>query len=866
MSKKNKRKQKNNHHSPQINHQKQAMNQIPSSGLKMPFQSLTVTIKMDSDWHIGSGAGIPGDVDRLVQKDQDGFPYIPAKTLTGIWRDGCELVALGLDNGNEKGIWHSWIDYLFGEQPALPEVKLTQHPRPAVVSIRAASFSEDFKKAIESLENQQAKIVIKNALTFIKPGISIEPESGCAKEDHLRFTEMARIGASLKATCNLNFGNATEEEQKTAYALLLAGAKMVERIGGKRRRGSGRCSLVISGYEDIGAWLDWLESHIKQPIETPEFSLSAEEPNRDDTQANKKDDWVRIKLTLTTKTPLVITARTVGNVVESLDYIPGTHLLPIVSKRLGKNLHQAIAQGNLIVTNATVEINGERGRPVPLAMFYEKLEGGWKEGKGIYNRLVDKEPEKKQLKGSRQGYISVTSGKNLPLYKPSKDIISGISPHNTVDDKYQRPDKEIGGIYSYENIASGTILQAEIRLRKGLSDYLGKDWWKLLDGKVNIGQSKKDDYGLVCIQADVIESSNQNTSNKNVDSQTSELIVWLLSDVLLRDARLRPSTSIEDFKNVLEIKLNEGLESEEKIELDIRKSQDIVDTIARSRRTESWQVRWGLPRPSLVGLMAGTCIVFTVTKGKENITADKLAGIEMSGIGERTAEGYGQICFNDPLLTESALKKCQQSENDSNSNSNKFNKTILSKTNNNDFDYARIIEETAWKEAIQKAALFLASKKDSSKKDSSKEDSSKENYRYKILGIKLEIEENKQQKTSKPSMSQLGSLRSVLSNLESPGDAAITSWIKNRKDKWFIESKVSKSSLDKISDLITDSSKVWEYLEEGLEQIKHPKFGELVITEKGEESLKTKLWADAIKILVDTCIRAHKREWEESRN
>jgi CRISPR-associated protein Csx10 len=57
----------------------------------IPQKSFTITVKMLSDWHIGCGAGRTGDIDSLVQRDQNGFPYIPAKTLTGIWRDACEL-------------------------------------------------------------------------------------------------------------------------------------------------------------------------------------------------------------------------------------------------------------------------------------------------------------------------------------------------------------------------------------------------------------------------------------------------------------------------------------------------------------------------------------------------------------------------------------------------------------------------------------------------------------------------------------------------------------------------------------------------------------------------------------------------------
>ena len=31
-------------------------------------------------------------------RDADGLPFVPAKTLRGIWRDACERVAYGLDS------------------------------------------------------------------------------------------------------------------------------------------------------------------------------------------------------------------------------------------------------------------------------------------------------------------------------------------------------------------------------------------------------------------------------------------------------------------------------------------------------------------------------------------------------------------------------------------------------------------------------------------------------------------------------------------------------------------------------------------------------------------------------------------------
>ena len=82
-------------------------------------ESFRVMLRMESDWHVGLGAGRPGDIDRLITRDADDLPYVPAKTLTGIWRDAMEKLAFALDEGEDEGKWAKWIDVIFGSQPAL---------------------------------------------------------------------------------------------------------------------------------------------------------------------------------------------------------------------------------------------------------------------------------------------------------------------------------------------------------------------------------------------------------------------------------------------------------------------------------------------------------------------------------------------------------------------------------------------------------------------------------------------------------------------------------------------------------------------------------------------------------------------------
>ncbi|MBD2451577.1 hypothetical protein H6G76_31565 [Nostoc sp. FACHB-152] len=819
MSKKPKQKQ------PEKNQPQASINTIANNlnSKSTKIDKWTIQIKLISDWHIGCGAGIPGDIDSLVQKDKDGIPYIPAKTITGIWRDACELLAFGLDDGKENGAWQQWVDYLFGEQPALARERevIDTSPIPAALSIRPAYFSQHLRAILNSKHN------VKNALTFVKPGISIDFESGCAKEEFLRFEEVVRSGAVLEAECELTLPvNKTQKE--AAYALLIAGTKFVERLGGKRRRGSGKCELVINN-QDIKSWIDWISKN-PQPPSIPDLSEKEDTKNTKYVTRTENQEWIEVSLGITTKSPLIISKRTVGNLVETLDYIPGTHLLKLIIKKLsglGVDLGSAIANSDIIITNATLEVNKKQGRPIPLALFYEKLGGGLEKGGKVYNRFLESEPDG-QLKGYKTGYIDFTDGTALPQYETIK---KSVGTHNTIEDKVQRPTSDLGGIYSYEAIQAGTKLQAKLKLRQSIVDILdknSKDWRESLKGNYRIGQSKKDDYGDITLEV----LNNPESKSQKPKISHNELTVWLLSEVLLRDERLRPTTDIKYFKVELEKHL--------KVKLKIKAGADTRLTfIARTHRIDSWQVRWGLPRPSLVGLAAGTCIVFEVKEGA--IKQEILTEIESRGIGERRAEGYGQICFNDPILIKPmSTVKQNAKENQQEITSNDF--TGYLEDNQDTIDYARILEKAAWRDIIHRASLLLASDCTS---------------RAQILDIKIEDKE------SKPPMSQLGSLRSVLTRLKSPGDEGMEKWIqhlqetKNRTDKW------PKGSLDKLHQLITSPPEIWEHLSSALSKLGHKQgFAEFTLTVAGEERLKRELWSEAVQILIDACIRAHKRELE----
>lgn len=600
--------------------------------------TISLTLRMLSDWHIGAGTGQHGRLSRQVLRDEkDGLPFVPAKSLNGVWRDGCEIAARALDAGAGGSlVWHDWVEFLFGSQPAFPGAEAggtpataARHPRPAALCyLGPLRFAGDLGTAIAG--NQR----LLDAVTFVKPGVAHDPVTGAAREDMLRFDEMARGGMTLEGTAELS-GDLTEEQLGCARALLWAGARLVEGIGAKRRRGSGRCRLDLGGAglppsgDDLARWT----AHPGSPPEPAQ----APAPDAAGTRA-AGGGWEHVLLRMTLETPLIAHERTVGNLVQGRDHAPGWMLLGAVLRRLDSSAADAAARcGDLVVTSATPRVGGERGRPVPRVFERDKDDGSVR-----INRIVEGPPEGRAFKRIREGYVA---GAAHPAVESAAFV---MRMHNTIEDESQRPTQALGGVYVYQALAPGTVLMAEVRVRRGV---LAAGWWEGLNGTWRLGRSSKDDYGLVSVAAEPADPEPGPVPEAATVVAGDLLRVWLLSDVLVRDDRLAPSDDPRDFANLLQRTF--AAAGADGVELDpVLRERGRVPTSYEIARTDSWHRGWRLPRPVLVGFAAGGCLTFEVGAGE--IGADVLAEIERSGIGERRGEGFGQIRVNDPVVTESA--------------------------------------------------------------------------------------------------------------------------------------------------------------------------------------------------------------------
>lgn len=779
--------------------------------------NIRVTVSFSSDWHIGSGSGVPGSLDSVVRRDpSSNLPYVPAKTLTGILRNACEPIASGLDGGTPGG-WTGAVAILFGDQPArdaigdVPPVRARLSLRPAVFPERiAAHLTRDPE--------------LRAALTFVKPGVEICRETGAAREKFLRMEEMVRGGCELEANGTIDCSGLKSDAQNALLALLWAGSTTVRRIGAKRRRGGGRCTFSVSVVSQGGvaavAAQTMLTRLKEQAPKAKRFPHAGSKPGPAGLIAAPDNDrWHRILLRLVLESPVVVSAGILGNVVRSLDYIPGTQLLGPVAKLLAGGLdlrwHDAIACGDLQVINAYTEVGGVRGLPVPVSFVCEKgtegLEKNEPDRPAVANLLAG-EGLHGAFRPHRSGYIA-SDGEFLP---PFVSVSLSSTTHNTINDERQQPITEEGGVFSYEAIRAGTVLRTEIRCRETIWKALKTAKWReAIEGRVvTIGIARKDDYGRVRLSVVSDTDAPPAETGSTSGAVPSLVTIYLASDLLIRGNSLRPSADPQDMAGAIAGALGAILP-------DVRVTPGNAHT--RIRRTDGWHTGWQLPRPTYAGLRAGSVLQFSVwTAGPADLDA-ALVALGSSGLGERRAEGFGELRINEPILTEPLMTKHRRPAVESGTTgpvASAAPMPAVVKAGDSSFEFCRLVEEMAWRKRIQRAALTWAS------------DPARRTGELGWGG-------------SPPGNAQLGALRSLMRAFVASDRELVLAWIERAGD--------GGSGAKNLRKLLSDHEHVWRHLTPS---------GLPAMTDRADVDLKTKLWANSVRALLLASIQAEQRERE----
>ncbi len=341
---------------------------------------------------------------------------------------------------------------------------------------------------------------------------------------------------------------------------------------------------------------------------------------------------------------------------KAFDYLPGSVLRgAVIGKYLRHNnlreLDAAAANvRRLFFDGTTLYLNGylvnqqdRRTLPTPLS---------WQCEKGNENNILDfaietpTEGETKQWKGIGEPFCSLVESdeevQKVHLFKPERHL----AVHTARTRRFGRamPGEKIdpskgdlqGAVYRYDALEAGQVFEAVIICNDEDAETLRL----LLDGEVTLGGSRSGGYGrarLKVAKPKTAENWREVEGNLNADVD-DKLIITFLSDTLLRDKNgqfvVDPSVVTHVLSQYLGVSL--GLER----------------AFLRGEVIGGFNRKWGLPLPQALAVRMGSVFVYHTPTSDIRI---KLTDLEIAGIGERRAEGFGRVAVN--WQTEVELKR-----------------------------------------------------------------------------------------------------------------------------------------------------------------------------------------------------------------
>lgn len=224
--------------------------------------NIVYTLTFASSFHFGTGTR-EGLVDRTVVRDANDYLYVPGSTFKGMLREYCEQLARlyglpGVDSPHDRraallrlgqrnpapvtrifGAQHLAGRLFFDDAHQSTDDK-KQYDRPPRPNARPGDGKGEYK----SLQVSQATQVRLDRLTGTAvPGALYTSEFG-----NKDMTFVGTIQGWLECT---PLPALTQDEVTPTYSLLLllAGLRMVERIGGNKSTGKGQCACAITSME-----------------------------------------------------------------------------------------------------------------------------------------------------------------------------------------------------------------------------------------------------------------------------------------------------------------------------------------------------------------------------------------------------------------------------------------------------------------------------------------------------------------------------------------------------------------------------------------------------------------------------------------
>ena len=635
-----------------------------------PTASGHVTIVFTSDWGVSTGVGQAGRTHSTIERCGDD-PVVRGTVITGVLREQAMLAARALD-GQKDGKWTSFALWLFGQDPDGKQGS-TPHPRHVLFSDATPASQIDVHDTVS---------------------LSIDPTTGTARPQFLRFTERAAAGI-LTGTFTLIDEAGAESSNpatiKAAHFLLGVAGLMVRGIGSGRSGGDGECTVLVSGDkvearagQSTSAFVAYASDQAKALRKTLKslarsFTEDDPAPHRGDTQhqvgtvdgsAAQHSDGHHLILDLTLNSPIVSYEVPFSNEIRSLDFLRGTVLLPwlhrlVSSKKRGDKeavVTNAVTGGHLFVSDALPVIEDIKGLPVPLTLKTDKTsssdspitlygdsteETGKLPVRGGYVFFGPKGGDGKEPGTKTQGWYGKpplrgrqTTAINHETGAASKGqlVLVEALPEGMCMRAHVWVSDELWEAASVSSLL-GTTREARLGSRK-LTGTFGSATCTLREETDDEREARIHFGNAGSAQLTSAASSSADGTASGVETPASSRGVWLwfTSDVIARSAGLGAGGTVDDLIRAFE---REGITL-----------KPVGLPAIRHRRVDSWSPADNGPRASRLAIQAGSVIQVSV-KGKNH---DKLLKLAPFGVGELTAQGYGRFVVAHPLLSIQSIK------------------------------------------------------------------------------------------------------------------------------------------------------------------------------------------------------------------
>jgi len=636
-----------------------------------PSASGHVTIVFTSDWGVSTGVGQAGRTHSTIERS-NGKPVVRGTVITGVLREQAMLAAKTLDGPDENAPqnWGEFARWLFGQSPD-SKPGSTPHPRHVLFSDATPA----------------SKIPVHDTVS-----LSIDPTTGTARDQFLRFTERAAAGVLTGTFTLIDEAGAEISNQRTieaAHFLLGVAGLMVRGIGSGRSGGDGECTVLVSG--------DKLEARNAQPtselvafassraqaLRTSLKRLAAEftedtvnglpAPQQSGTQhqvgtldgsAAQHSGGHHLILDLTLNSPIVSYEVPFSNEIRSLDFLRGTVLLPWMHRLVSSKKHgdkeafvtNAVTGGHLFVSDALPVISDAEGHPVPLTFKTDKTLPS-----DSLITLYGDSPENKGKIPVRGGYVFFApkggdgEGANTaPRGWYGKPPLRG---RQTTAINHETGAASKGQLVLVEALPEKMCMRAHVWVSDELweatsvSSLLGKTREARLGSRKLTGtfgsatctlreetdderesRSRFGNAGIAQPTGDASKSANGTAPGEGTTTSSRGVWLWFTSDVIARSAGLGAGGTTDDLIRAFR---REGI---------------IVEAVGtpsiRHRRIDSWSPADNGPRASRLAIQAGSVIQVYVSEEDRA----KLLKLAPFGVGELTAQGYGRFVVAHPLL------------------------------------------------------------------------------------------------------------------------------------------------------------------------------------------------------------------------